>query len=120
MKRSEKTALREMGLTIDTKPNCTALALIGHTLIKNNLYDFATEKFKGKYHAASVWEMAPGAAGDKLDHQIKREFAAKHPYDPVLGKRLAEIFSDITIRSRGPAAAEPEVLSLKKKNIRLL
>ena len=50
--------------------------------------------------------MAPGATSDKQDHQIKREFAAKHPYDPLLGRKLAEIFSTVVLRKRTSTEAE--------------
>jgi len=90
MKVGDLAVLKALKMAIENGPNTTALALIGHTLIKFSFIQEASDAWENKYGYRDVWELGEVRASkqDSDDVKIKKEFAEKHPFYMEKAKAL--------------------------------
>ena len=88
--------LKDMHLTIDKGPNTTALALVGHSLIRVRWQVKASNAWNTKYGVPHIWALAALGpnSGDSDDVSIKKEFAVRHPWD----EREANTMVDLLLK----------------------
>jgi len=97
MKAGDLATLRAMKLVIESNPNTTALALIGHVLIMFGFSNEASAAWAAKYGKENVWELGRVRVTkeDTEDVKIKKEFAEKHPFDWDKAKALYKAATNI-------------------------